>query len=131
MCAATAQSQESIPNPKTQPSQPGHGLTQAPDPQHLSVLELLILALVEEMFPQGWIRKGHCRFTESPRQLWLPKVVALSLMPFSKPSSIPAEDRAGQDPGLPHPCSAVPALTSGSQHGPKTTELLPARARDM
>lgn len=72
---------------------------------------------------------------ESPRQLWLPEVVATQpdacTGASSKPSSIPAEDGAGQDPGPPYPSSAIPALASGSRHGPNTAELLPAWARGM
>lgn len=72
---------------------------------------------------------------ESPGQLWLPRGVALSLMPalVPPPSPPPSLQRMGLDRILVPPflLELGPALASGSRHSPNTMELLPAWARGM
>lgn len=131
LCGATAWRQESIPSPKTQP---GPGPTQAPDPQDLPVLELPILALVRRRCSHSDGLRGDT----ADLQHLNPREPTAAVAPqgggtqrdacssaSSKPSSIPAEDGAGLDPGPPHPslsCNQLLPPAAGTAPTPRSCQ---------
>lgn len=129
LCRATARSQESVPSPKTQPSQPGHGLTQAPDPRgSLSVGTAHLGPGGGGDVPTGMDSEETLQIystsaPESPRQLWLPEVVALSLMPAPAPppSPPPSLQRTGLDRILDPPIPPQPFQLSPPAAGTAPT----------